>query len=301
MTKTILITGGTGFIGSHLIPKLIEDGHHVTVLTTGNRSEFKGAKCFNWNPAKEEMDESALNNVTDIIHLAGASISKKWTPYYKQEIVDSRTQGPSTLKKFLLKRNQKINSFISASGISIYPDSEEMVTETSAHDQSFIASVVEHWEQAADVMEKLSERIVKLRIGLVLDKNEGALVPILKVARLGIASPLSSGKQYMSWITIHDLVRLFSWSLHNPKIKGVYNAVTPYAVTNSEFMRTTAKAVNRPFILPKVPSFMMKLILGEMSTLVLTSNRVSSEKLLSQGFKFEYDHLAKALQAVLKD
>ena len=109
MTKTILITGGTGFVGSHLIPKLIGEGHNVSVLTTGTRTEYNGAKCFNWNPSIEEMDEAALKNVTDIIHLAGASISKKWTPYYKQEIVDSRTQGPRTLKKYLLKKNQNIN------------------------------------------------------------------------------------------------------------------------------------------------------------------------------------------------
>jgi uncharacterized protein (TIGR01777 family) len=301
MTKTILITGGTGFVGSHLIPKLIAEGHTISVLTTGKRTEYKGAKCFNWNPSSEEMDEAALENVTDIIHLAGASISEKWTPYYKQKIVDSRTQGPRTLKKHLLKRNQKVNSFISASGVSIYPDSQEEATETSAPDQSFIASVCEHWESAADVMENLCDRIVKLRIGIVLDKNAGALLPILKVVKLGIASPLGTGEQYMSWIAIKDLVRIFSWSLNNATVAGVYNAVAPNPVTNDAFMRAIAKTIRKPYFLPKVPAFVMKVVLGEMSTLVLSSNRVSSGKLLSQGFKFEYDHLAEALQDVLID
>ena len=301
MTKTILITGGTGFVGSHLISKLLENGHNVFVLTTGNRTEYKGAKCFNWNPSQEEMDEAAFENVTDIIHLAGASISKRWTPYYKQEIVDSRTQGPRTLKKFLLKRSQKVESFISASGVSIYPDSLELAKETSAHGQNFIASVCEHWEIAADVMESVSERIVKLRIGIVLDKNQGALLSILNVVKLGIASPLGSGQQYMSWVAIKDLVNIFYWSLENKKAEGLYNAVAPNPVTNDVFMRATAKAIKKPYFLPKVPSFVMKVFMGEMSTLVLSSNRVSSEKLLSQGFKFEYDHLAEALQDLLKD
>jgi uncharacterized protein (TIGR01777 family) len=301
MTKTILITGGTGFVGSHLIPKLIGEGHNVSVLTTGTRTEYNGAKCFNWNPSIEEMDEAALKNVTDIIHLAGASISKKWTPYYKQEIVDSRTQGPRTLKKYLLKKNQNINSFISASGVSIYPDSTELATESSPHDHSFIASVCEHWESAVDVMNNLCNRIIKLRIGIVLDKNDGALLPILKVVKLGIASPLGSGKQYMSWIAIKDLVSIFSWGLENNNIEGIYNAVAPNPVTNDEFMRATAKAIKKPYFLPKVPVFVMKVVLGEMSTLVLSSNRVSSEKLLNQGFKFEHDHLAEALQDILID
>ena len=301
MTKTILITGGTGFVGSHLISKLLENGHNVFVLTTGNRTEYKGAKCFNWNPSQEEMDEAAFENVTDIIHLAGASISKRWTPYYKQEIVDSRTQGPRTLKKFLLKRSQKVESFISASGVSIYPDSLELAKETSAHGQNFIASVCEHWEIAADVMESVSERIVKLRIGIVLDKNQGALLSILNVVKLGIASPLGSGQQYMSWVAIKDLVNIFYWSLENKKAEGLYNAVAPNPVTNDVFMRATAKAIKKPYFLPKVPSFVMKVFMGEMSTLVLSSNRVSSEKLLSQGFKFEYDHLAEALQDLQKD
>ncbi len=299
MTKTILITGGTGFVGTRLISRFLKEGHKISVLTTGNRTEYNGAKCFNWNPSKEEMDEAALENVTDIIHLAGASISEKWTPYYKQKIIDSRTQGPRTLKKYLLTRNHKINSFISASGVSIYPDSQELATENSAHDQSYIASVCEHWESAVDIMESVCERIVKLRIGIVLDKNAGALLPILKIVKLGIASPLGSGKQYMSWIAIKDLVSVFSWCLENITATGVYNAVAPNPATNAEFMKVTSMTLNKPYFLPKVPAVIMKIVLGEMSTLVLSSNRVSSGKLLSQGFKFGYDHLAEALQDIL--
>ena len=152
-----------------------------------------------------------------------------------------------------------------------------------------------------DVMENLCERIVKLRIGIVLDKNDGALLPILKVVKLGIASPLGSGKQYMSWIAIKDLISIFSWSLENKNAEGVYNAVAPNPVTNHAFMKATAKAIKKPYFLPNVPAFVMKVVLGEMSTLVLSSNRVSCEKLISQGFKFEYDHLAEALQDILLD
>ena len=183
----------------------------------------------------------------------------------------------------------------------------------SERSQAFMNAV---WDcrnnQGADTEEKLVAAILKITAEnvqfynaqnglIVLDKNDGALLPILKVVKLGIASPLGSGKQYMSWIAIKDLVSIFSWGLENNNIEGIYNAVAPNPVTNDEFMRATAKAIKKPYFLPKVPVFVMKVVLGEMSTLVLSSNRVSSEKLLNQGFKFEHDHLAEALQDILID
>lgn len=299
MSKTFLVTGGTGFIGSQLIPLLKADGHKVVVLTTGNRKEHLGAPCFKWSLESQEMDEKALEGVTDIINLAGATINKKWTPYYKQEIVDSRTQGPPVLLKYLERRNQTLNSFISASGISIYPDSQELANEESTHAQSFIAEVCEQWERAADIMQPVAKRVVKFRIGLVLHPDQGALEPILKVSKLGIAAPLGSGHQYMSWISADDLTRLLYWGTEH-KIEGVFNAVAPNPETNTEFMRKTAKAVGRPFFLPKVPAFALKLVMGEMATLVLTSIRVSSAKITSRGFTFEHENLSETLNHLLK-
>ncbi|MCT4623558.1 MAG: TIGR01777 family oxidoreductase [Schleiferiaceae bacterium] len=300
MKKTILITGGTGFVGSYLVPKLIAEGHNVKVLTTGNSKEFKGAKCYQWNLLKSELDPEAIKGVTDVIHLAGASISKKWTSFYKQEIVDSRTLGPRLIVEHLAKNKQKLNSFISASGISIYPDSKEWATEESEHAESFIGNVCKQWESAADLATGVSQRIVKLRIGIVLEKDNGALVPMLKATRMGVGSAQGSGQQFISWIHIVDLVNVFLWASNNESINGVFNTTAPNPETNSVFMKELAKAAGRPILAPKVPAFVLKLLLGEMSTLVLTSNRVSSEKLTSHGFKFEYDHLTEALQATLK-
>jgi uncharacterized protein len=296
MGKKILITGGTGLIGTRLSEILIDLGYDVAHLS---RQPAKDThyKAFPWDVKNGTIDESAISYADYIVHLAGANIAdEKWTDERKKEILDSRVESTRLLYQKLQVIPNHVKGFISASGIGIYGDAgDRLVTEESSHGDDFLTEVTEQWEQAALQMQALGLRTVIFRNGLVLSDQGGALPQLARPVKLMAGAPLGSGKQYMSWIHIDDLCRLYVEAIENHHLKGIYNAVAPNPVTNEEFTKTLAKVMHKPLVLPKVPAFGLKMMLGELSKMILTGQRVSNHRVLETGFTFEYAELDKAL------
>ena len=301
MSRKVLITGGTGLIGRRLSELLIDAGYEVALLS---REPAKSShyRSFRWDPAAGFIDDVAVPYADFIINLAGSSVADgKWTNERKRDIMTSRLGGLALLHRELAKGDgHQVEAVISASAVGIYGDAgAEMLTEESplappTHD--FLADVSHQWELAAAPIAALGIRTVIPRIGIVLSDQGGALVPIARPVKLGAGAALGSGRQYMSWIHIDDLCRLFIAMLEQPQWQGVYNAVAPNPVTNEAFTEILAEVLHRRLVLPKVPAFGLKLLMGEMSEIVLGSQRVSAEKVLRQGFTFEYPTLRAALE-----
>ncbi|MCC2546930.1 TIGR01777 family oxidoreductase [Hymenobacter sp. BT175] len=298
MSRKVLITGGTGLIGSRLSELLIDAGYEVALLS--RHSEAGRVRRFRWDPEKGQLDPAAIAYADYIINLAGSSVSDgKWTDERKRDIMDSRRKGTNLLAEALGRGDHHVRALISASAIGIYGDtgSQLLHEETPPAQHDFLADVTQEWEQAARHVAALGIRTVIPRIGIVLSTEGGALPQIARPIKLLAGAPLGSGRQFMSWIHIDDLCRLLLQMLEEPQWEGVYNAVAPNPVTNQEFTETLAAVMHRPLVLPKVPAFGLKLVLGEMSEIVLASQRVSADKVLRQGFTFEYPHLGAALES----
>lgn len=300
---TILITGATGLVGNKLVSSLKKDNHTIHYLSISksklkNNLNYKG---FYWNPATGEIDKKAFDDVTVIIHLAGASISKKWTKAYKKEILDSRVEGANLIFETLKSIPNKVERFISASAVGIYPsDLNYIYNENNTQiDDSFLGEVTEKWEKSASQFKTLSIEVSIVRIGVVLAKESGALVEMTKPINYGLGAVLASGQQYVSWIHIDDLVAIFKYIL-DTNLKGIYNAVSPYPITNEELTKLIAKTINKPLFLPNVPKFMLNLLLGEMHIILTSSQNVSCRKILDAGFQFHFGSLNKSLQNLLK-
>ena len=296
MPKKILITGGTGLIGSRLSEILIDLGYDVAHLSR-KPSKVTHYKAFRWDVKAGTIDDSALTYADYIIHLAGANVSEgKWTEERKKEILDSRVESSLLLYRRLKELPHHVKAFISSSAVGIYGDTgDRLVTEESGYGDDFLAEVTKQWEAAAWRVHELGIRTVLFRTGVVLSDKGGALPQIAKPIKMLAGAPLGSGKQYMSWIHIDDLCRLYVEAIENTSLNSVYNAVAPNPATNEEFTKTLAKVMHKPLVLPKVPAFGLKLMLGEVSEIVLTGQRVSANKILHSGFTFEYVTLDKAL------
>jgi uncharacterized protein (TIGR01777 family) len=248
-----------------------------------------------------EIDENCLQDVEAIIHLAGATVSKRWTKTYKKEILSSRINTTQLLVNTLKHHPNAVKHVISASAIGLYPDSLSKYydEDDSAGDSSFLSHVVKEWELAVDGFTELNIIVSKVRIGLVLSKKGGALPEIIKPIKLGLGAAFGSGKAWQSWIHIEDLAHIFVFILNN-KLAGVYNGVSSNPVINEDLTKLCAKVLKRPLFLPNIPEFFMKLVLGEMYTLLFMSQRVSSKKIEAAGFEFSYHHLEPALEELLK-
>jgi uncharacterized protein (TIGR01777 family) len=298
----VLITGATGLVGSNLADKCIEKGIEVNYLTTSKEKIEKkpNYKGFYWDPTTKDIDDKCLNEVDVIIHLAGANIAKRWTSSYKEEIIDSRVETAKLLFNSLKSSKRTISQFISASAIGIYPSSlQKLYTEDESNtDESFLGEVVEKWEAAADIFKDLNIKVTKVRTGLVLAKNGGALQKMKEPADFNLGAAFGSGKQWQSWIHIEDLSNLYMHILEN-NLEGVYNGVAPNPVTNTELMDGIAKQLDKNVWLPNVPAIALKVALGDMSTVVLSSQLVSSDKIENTGFTFKYKNLTKALEDLL--
>ncbi len=298
----VLITGATGLVGQEVVKLCHEKDIAVNYLTT-SKSKIKGQKNyqgFYWNPKTQDIDKTCFKNVDAIIHLAGATVSKRWTIDYKKEILSSRIEGTQLLINALKGEMHTITQIVSASAIGIYPDSLINYYDEAFNDfdDSFLSDVVQKWEGVVDGFSKLNIAVSKIRIGLVLSNNGGALIEMVKPIRFGLGSAFGNGKQWQSWIHVKDLAHLFLYVLEY-KLIGVYNGVAPNPVTNMELTKSIAKALKKPLFLPNIPKFFMKLVLGEMHTLLFGSQRVSSKKIENKGFQFKEYHLQSALKDLL--
>jgi uncharacterized protein (TIGR01777 family) len=289
----IAITGGTGFVGSHLIPFLLHNGHEIILIS---RSAFsspeKHVTVVTWSKLKE--DPSFFEGLDAIVNLAGESISQRWTPEAKKRIIQSRMQAAKHITELVQNLDVKPRVVIQASGMSIYGTSEtETYDERSPHRiVDFLSSVVEKWEAAADQIE--GPRIVKIRVGLVLGNDGGAFPKMALPYKIGVGGKIGSGRQWISWIHIEDMVKLIDTCIHQDEISGPVNATAPNPVTNDQFGRAIAKAYHRPHWFP-VPASVMKVLFGELSTLLLDGQKVLPHVLLKYGFSFSYPTIDKAL------
>ena len=283
-------------VGKVLVQRLLHRGDRVSILSTQKNAKVEGAAVYHWNPQDFEMDANALNGVDVIINLAGATVSKRWTVAYKQEIFDSRTRSAETIFRALSKReDSSTKAYISASGVNYYPSSfDKTYTEEDQPANDFLGQVCQHWELGADKFKALNLQVMKLRIGVVLSREGGAIQKLEPLTNFAVNAPVGSGNQWMSWIHIDDLVNMIIYGI-DQKLDGVYNAVSPNAVTNKRLTKALGKAMNRPVILPNVPAAVLKLMLGEMSVIVLEGAKCSASKVLGAGFKFQHENVEEAL------
>ncbi|MBP6183138.1 TIGR01777 family oxidoreductase [Flavobacterium sp.] len=303
MKKNVLISGGTGFIGKHLTDLLIANGYFVSILSRNKKQNTADVNYYKWDVTNQSIDEESVLNADYIIHLAGEGIAdERWTAKRKAAIVQSREQSIQLIFDVLKKNNKNLDAFVSASGIGIYGaiNGSEICTENTSPTNDFLGTTCQKWEFAADCIENLGIRVVKIRTGLVLGKDEGFLKKLAPIFKYRIGSALGSGKQYMPWIHIDDLCNIYLEALNNTTMTGAYNAAITDNTTNSIFSKTLAKIYGYSIWLPNVPAFLIKLALGEMAQILLTGRRVSSEKIEKTGYKFQFDNLENTLRDCLE-
>ena len=290
--QRIAVTGASGLIGTALVGYLKSQGHTVQRLV---RRAAVSSEEITWDPIAGTVDMDALAGVDAVIHLAGAGVSdKRWTKKYKSEILNSRLLGTTTIAKAVAIVKPQV--FISASAIGWYGESgNRAVVESDRVGDDFLAAVCREWESAADLAGDV--RTVKLRTGLVLDPTGGALGKMLPIFRFGLGGKLSNGKQWWSWITLHDQIRAIAFLLEN-KVSGPVNLTSPNPVTNSEFTAGLARAMHRPALFP-VPALALKIVLGGFASEVLGSKKVMPQALTEAGFTFDYPHISSALEKLV--
>ena len=297
--EVVLITGGSGLVGSVLQQTLEQAGYEVILLSRNVKNEHS----FLWDIEKNFIDKKAILKCDHLIHLAGAGIADKpWTDARKKEIIDSRVNSTALLVKSFKQHQKELKTVIAASAIGYYgfETSEHIYTETDAPAQGFLADTCVAWEKASDELKFVSERMVKLRIGVVLDKRGGALKKIAEPVKYYAGAVIGTGKQYMPWIHVKDLCGMILFALKNEKVNGTYNAVCSNHINNEAFTKAIAKALHKPIILPHAPAFIIKTLFGELAGMVLEGSRVSNQKIIDTGFKFKYESMDGALADLLK-
>ena len=304
--QTVLITGGTGMVGKSLTSYLLDRGYKVIVLSRADRkSSLQNLSYAIWDIDKQFIDTTALNEADIIVHLAGESVaSKRWSNKRKKEIIDSRVKSGALLVKALSENNHKVKTLIAASAIGWYgPDTESSLqrgfSETDKCDQSYLGTTCQQWEESVQSVRTLGIRLVTLRIGIVFNKAGGALAEFIKPAKFGVATILGSGNQIVSWIHQDDLCKMILFAIEKEAVIGVYNAVAPNPVNNQFLVNAIASTMHKFHLTFKVPEFVLKIMLGEMSIEVLKSANVSSNKIQSAGFVFDYPNVNEALSHIL--
>ncbi|WP_432711679.1 TIGR01777 family oxidoreductase [Pedobacter sp.] len=299
MKKHILITGATGMIGTELLPALQQQGHTVSILTR-KPTKLKDVQVFLWDVYQQKIDTQCLAKVDTIIHLAGENIAtKKWTKERKQQLVDSRVLSAALLFKTLKEVPNQVTTFISASAVGYYGDcGDEILTEDDANGSGFLADCCEKWEAAVDEGKSLNLRVVKIRTGFILKKGEGGLAAMDKPIRFFAGAPLGTGLQWVPWIHIRDIVKIYLAATDDSNMKGAYNACAPYPVTNTTLTKGIAQVLHRPVWPFTVSETVLNALLGEMSTVALMSTNTSAQKLLDSGFTFNFTQLDAALKNI---
>jgi uncharacterized protein (TIGR01777 family) len=303
MSKNILLTGGSGFIGKKLSNLLISQGYSVSILTRTERKASENITYYKWNIENNYIDEVSVLKADYIIHLAGEGIAeKKWSNKRKKEIIDSRDKPINLIYSVLKKNNKSLDAFISASAVGIYGafTSENICTEESPAANDFLGETCQKWETATECIKLLGIRTVIIRTGLVLGKGDGFLKKLVPLFKYRLGSIIGTGKQYMPWIHIDDLCNIYLLAITNTNMNGPYNAAVADDTNNATFSKALANVYGYSIWLPKVPSFVIKLVMGEMSKIVLTGQRVSAQKIKNAGFKFKYSNLKPALISCLK-
>lgn len=296
MNKHILITGATGMVGKKLIQILMEKGHQISVLSR-KAIRIKDVKVYLWDIYESKIDPQCLSGIDTIIHLAGENIAGgKWTDARKKKIIDSRVLSAQLLYNTIQEQNAPIKTFISAAAVGYYGDAgDEVLTEESPNGSGFLAECCAKWEAAADQGLSMGIRVVKWRIGVILAKQGGALKAMEQPIRYFFGAGLGTGKQWVPWVHLDDILEMFTLSAEKENYAGAYNATAAHPVSNITLTKAIAKQLHRPVWPVNVPEFVLKIILGELSAVVLNSNNTSAQKLLDTGFKFKYSKLELAL------
>ena len=298
---SVLITGGSGLIGRYLTSLLLAEGYNVSHLSR-KTNQFGKVRVYRWDPEKNIIDPAIFDGVNHIIHLAGANIGdKRWSSNRKEEIIGSRVNSTWFLHKTISENNIKLKSFISASAIGYYGSisSENIFRESDSAGKDFLGNTCRLWEEAADMFENTGIRTVKIRTGVVLEKSDSALSKLMKATKFGFVVQTGDGTQYMPWIHINDLCKIYLKAIEDRSMSGAYNAVAPGHVTHKEFIRTLANTVKRPVFPVSIPAFALRIALGEMSDVILKGSRVSSGKITNAGYEFLFPELEAALKETL--
>ena len=299
--STILITGGTGLLGSALKNALEKDGHRVLILTRNFPTERPD--YFHWNVEAGFVDPNALNETDVIFHLAGASIAeKRWTPKYKKVLLESRTLTSALIADRLRDFPNRVKTVIATSAIGVYGNTgDQWVDENSTQSSGFLGELCRKWEKELMRFDGIGKRVVILRTGVVLSPKGGMLKEVQKPVKLFVGSAIGSGQQYVSWIHIDDMVRMLIYAMKNESVKGTFNAAAPEPVTNKAFMQSLAHTLHRPLWPFNVPSKLISVMMGEKAEIILEGQRVSSKKIISSGFNFNFTHIDSALHNLLLD
>jgi uncharacterized protein (TIGR01777 family) len=298
--KNILITGGSGMIGERLTDQLLQRGYHVSHL--GRTKRDGKVTTYIWDIERKYVDPEAFRNVDAIIHLAGANIGeKRWTKKRKKKILDSRIETTRLLYNELKKQPHSVKSVVCAAGSSYYglDNGGKLAEEDDKPGNDFLAIVCQLWEKELDKFQELGLRVVKLRAAIVLSSKGGALKKMKTPTELCVGAVLASGLQPMTWIHIDDHCGIIIKALEDDSMEGAYNSVAPNPVTNEQFTKELASVLHRPIILPHAPAFILRIVFGEMASLVLNGIRLSSDKISRAGYAFRFTHLRDALEHLL--
>lgn len=298
----VLITGATGLIGSQIVKDCIKSNISVNFLTTSKKKITKSGMVngFYWNPKNKIIDLDCFKGVDSIIALSGSSISKLWTKANKRKIINSRVESLEFLKESIKEKNIPIKRLVSASGVSLYPNSleKEFSENETNSDDSFLAEVINRWENAAKSFKTIGLDVAIIRIGLVLSLESGVLKETIKPMNFGFGVIFGSGNQYQSWIHIEDISKLFIFVLEK-KLKGIYNGVSPNFIKNSEFTKIISSMHSKAIFNIKIPRIFFSIIFGEMHVLLFESHKISSRKIQDEGFSFKFDNLKDAIENLI--
>lgn len=300
---TVLITGGTGMIGSALIARLKAKGYFIHVLSRSvPEEETEGEQTFRWDPSNGQIDPAALEGVNGIVHLAGAGIAdKRWTVSRKRVLLESRTKSAELLKTQMREVAGGFRFFITASGSNYYSTErrEHIFKESDDPGSDFLAQICVEWERAA-FDNNPAQRICAIRTAMVLSASGGALEKLAAPVKWGLGAALGSGKQFNPWIHIDDLVGIYVKAIEDERMTGAYNAVADQYLTQREMTNAIASAYNKKIWLPNVPGWALRIVLGEMSNMLLKGSRLSNDKLLDLGYKFKYPRIDAALNDLIR-